>query len=319
LLVKVRLRAVIRLQEEATMILVVGATGLLGFEICRQLREAGQEVRALVRAPTTPRVTELAALGAHLVKGDLKQPASLRSACTGISVVVTTATATSRKGGGDTIETVDRDGQLTLVRAAADAGVRRFVYISAAPTRCNCPFLRYKREVEDAVRTSGMQWVILQPTAFMDIWLSPVMGWDLEKGRARLLGKGEARSSFIHAGDVAAFAVLASTRPDVVNRELLLGGPEGLSGLDVLGICEQVTGRTFSVQRVPRAVLAAVSLLLRPIDTKTSSLLAMGAATAKHGHVVEMGPLLAEFPLKLTSVRTYVEKVEAGRSAARQA
>jgi NADH dehydrogenase len=290
------------------MILVVGATGLLGFEICRRLREAGEEVRALVRTPSGGRVAELAALGAHLVKGDLKQPSSLRSACTGATVVVTTATATSRKGGGDTIESVDRDGQLTLVRAAADAGVRRFVYVSAAPSRCHCPFLRYKREVESAVRASGMEWVILQPTAFMDVWLSPVMGWDLEKGRARLLGKGDARTSFIHAGDVAAFAVLAATRRDLVNRQLRLGGPDALSGQEVVGICQEVTGRPFAVQHVPRAVLGAVSLLLRPIDTRTSLLLAMGASSAKHGDVIDMAPLLAEFPVTLTSVRKYVEK-----------
>jgi NADH dehydrogenase len=291
------------------MILVVGATGLLGFEICRQLREAGEEVRAMVRTPSAGRVAALGALGAHLVKGDLKRPSSLRTACTGATVVVSTATATSRKGGGDTIESVDRDGQLTLVRAAADAGVRRFVYVSAAPSRCNCPFLRYKREVEDAVRTSGMEWVILQPTAFMDVWLSPLMGWDLEQGRARLLGKGDARTSLIHAGDVAAFAVLAATRRDLVNRRLLLGGPEALSGRDVVAICQEVTGRPFAVQRVPRVVLGAASLLLRPIDTRTSSLLAMGAATAKHGDVVDMTPLLAEFPVQLTSLRKYVEKV----------
>jgi NADH dehydrogenase len=289
------------------MILVVGATGLLGFEICRRLREAGEEVRALVRTPSSGRVADLAALGAHLVKGDLKQPSSLRSACSGASVVVTTATATARKGGGDTIETVDRDGQLTLVRAAADAGVRRFVYVSAAPSRANCPFLRYKREVESAVRQSGMEWVILQPTAFMDVWLSPLMGWDIEKGRARLLGRGDTRTSFIHVGDVAAFAVLAATRGELVNRVVPLGGPEALSGLDVVGICQQVTGQTFEVQRVPRAVLAAVSLLLRPIDTRTSSLLAMGAAAAKHGDAIDMTPLLGEFPVRLTSVREYVE------------
>jgi NADH dehydrogenase len=291
------------------MVLVVGATGLLGFEICRRLREAGEEVRALVRTPSTGRVAELAALGAHLVKGDLKQAASLRTACAGSSVVVSTATATSRKGGGDTIESVDRDGQLALVRAAADAGVRRFVYISAAPSRCHCPFLRYKREVEQAVRTSGMEWVILQPTAFMDVWLSPLMGWNLVSGRARLLGKGDTRTSFIHAGDVAAFAVLAAVRRSLANRELRLGGPEALSGREVVAICQEVTGRPFTVQHVPRVVLGAASLLLRPVDTRTSSLLAMGASTAKHDDVIDMAPLLAEFPVELTSVRRYVERL----------
>jgi uncharacterized protein YbjT (DUF2867 family) len=297
------------------MILVVGATGLLGFEVCRQLRDARHEVRALVRTPTSPRVAQLAALGVHLVKGDLKAPSSLRAACAGAAVVVSTATATSRRGGGDTIESVDRDGQLTLVRAAADAGVHRLVYVSAAPSRARCPFLRYKREVERAVRASGMEWVILQPTAFMDVWLSPLMGWDLQNGRARVFGKGVARTSYIDIRDVAAFAALAATRRDVVNRELVLGGPEALSGLDVVAACQDVTGRAFAVQRVPRAVLAAASLLLRPIDTRTSSLMAMGAAAARHGDIVEMAPLLAEFPVRLTTVREHIQKALARGSS----
>lgn len=297
------------------MILVVGATGLLGFEVCRQLRDGRHEVRALVRAPSSGRVAALAALGAHLAQGDLKAAASLRAACKGAAVVVSTATATSRKGGGDTIESVDRDGQLTLVRAAADAGVRRFVYVSAAPGRAHCPFLAYKQQVEQAVRTSGMEWVILQPTAFMDVWLSPAMGWDLEKGRARLLGKGRRSLSYIDARDVAAFSVLAATQADARNRELLLGGPEALSGLDVLAICEEVTGRTFSVQRVPPALVYSASLLLRPIDTKISSLLAMGAAAARHDQVIDMRPVLAKFPVRLTTLREHVERVVARQAS----
>jgi uncharacterized protein YbjT (DUF2867 family) len=291
------------------VILVVGATGLLGLEICRRLREGGHEVRALVRARSTGRVAELAEVGARLIQGDLREPSSLRAACPGAAVVVSTATAASRKGGGDTIENVDRDGQLTLVRAAADTGVRRFVYVSVAPGRARCPFLTYKREVEAAVRASGMEWIILQPTAFMDVWLSPVMGWDLEQGRARLFGSGEARTSYVAVSDVAAFGVLAATRRELVNRALVLGGPEALSPLDIVAICEQLTGRTFKVQHVPLGVLRAVSLLLRPFDTRTSSLMAMGAAAAARGDTVEMAPVLGELPVRLTSVREYVERV----------
>jgi uncharacterized protein YbjT (DUF2867 family) len=296
------------------MILVVGATGLLGFEVCRQLRQEGHEVAALVRAPASPGASALAALGARIIPGDLTRVASLRSACTGIDTIVSTATATSRKGPEETIENVDRDGQLALVRAAVDAGVHRYVYVSAAPNRLNCPFLRYKREVEGAVRASGMSWVILQPTAFMDVWLSPMMGWDLKAGRARLIGNGDVRTSYVAVKDVAAFAVLAATRPGLVNRDLVLGGPEALSGTAVVAICERVTGRTFSVQRVPAAAVRTVSLLLRPFDTKMSSLLAMGANAALVGDSVDMRPLLDEFPVRLTPVEEHVAKVSGGVS-----
>src|SRR5689334_6072457 len=78
--------------SERLMILVVGATGLLGGEICQQLAAAGHSVRALVR-PTAneSRVENLRRLGAELVTGDLKDPASLDKACAGADVVITTA------------------------------------------------------------------------------------------------------------------------------------------------------------------------------------------------------------------------------------
>jgi uncharacterized protein YbjT (DUF2867 family) len=232
-----------------------------------------------------------------------------------MATVVTTATATGRNGRDDTIESVDRDGQLTLVRAAADAGTKRFVYVSAAPSRARCPFLGYKREVEDAVRRSGMEWVILQPTAFMEVWFSPAMGWNLKRGRARLVGSGRARTSYVAASDVAAFAVLAATERRLANRPLVIGGPEALSGLDVVALCEEVTGRAFKVRHIPLNLLRTGSLLLRPFNTKVSSLMAMGATAAMCGDQIDMAPVLAEFPTRLTSVRDYLEKA-AGAAAA---
>lgn len=297
------------------MILVVGATGLLGFETCKQLRARGLDVVALVRNPVSARAAELVSLGVRLAAGDLVHPSSLHSACSGAATVVTTATATSRTGREDTIEAVDLYGQLALVRAAADAGVHRFVYVSAAPSPAACPFLRYKREVEAAVRRSGLAWTILQPTAFMDVWLSPAMGWDIRAGDARVIGAGEARTSYMAVKDVASFVVLAATRDELVGRTLVLGGPEALSASQVVALCERVTGRPFRVRRVPAIALRAASLLLRPFDTKMSSLLAMGACAAKRDDVIDMRPVLSEFPLQLTSVEEFVSEKAAGLPA----
>ena len=62
--------------------LVVGATGMVGSEVCRRLIAAGKDVRALVRAPSDPdKVKQLRALGAKTVLGDLRDRASLDAAC----------------------------------------------------------------------------------------------------------------------------------------------------------------------------------------------------------------------------------------------
>ena len=73
------------------MNLVVGATGHLGLEICRQLAAQGKPLRVMVRATTDPAKVELLrGLGAEIVHGTLHDPASLVKACRGITTVICT-------------------------------------------------------------------------------------------------------------------------------------------------------------------------------------------------------------------------------------
>jgi uncharacterized protein YbjT (DUF2867 family) len=105
------------------MNLIVGATGLVGGEICRRLAADRKPVRALVR-PTgdASRIDELRAAGAELVSGDLKEPASVQAACVGATAVLSTASSMLSRQPGDTIDGVDRLGQLQLIEAAKSAG-----------------------------------------------------------------------------------------------------------------------------------------------------------------------------------------------------
>ena len=113
------------------MILVVGATGLLGARICERLRAEGCSVRALVRRTSSPdKVNALRALGCELATGDLKDPPQIKAACQGISALISTASSTLSRQAGDSIESVDLQGQLALVNAARSSGVGRFVYVS---------------------------------------------------------------------------------------------------------------------------------------------------------------------------------------------
>ena len=113
------------------MILIVGSTGLVGNEICTQLAAQKIPFRALVRKDSAPeKVNHLKSLGAEIVVGDLKEPASLADACEGVEKVISTASCTFTMREGDSIETVDRQGQLNLVEAAKNAHVKRFVFIS---------------------------------------------------------------------------------------------------------------------------------------------------------------------------------------------
>src|SRR5262245_54581403 len=113
------------------MDLVVGATGMLGGAIFRLLTAGGRRVRAMTRAGSDPvKVEALERLGAEIVHGDLKDRASLAAACRDATLVVSTASSTIARQQGDSIESVDHQGQLDLVEAAERAGVERFILIS---------------------------------------------------------------------------------------------------------------------------------------------------------------------------------------------
>ena len=77
------------------MNLVVGATGMVGFEICRLLRQAGKPVRGLCRPSAAPEKQKaLASMGVEILAADLKDPVSLERASAGVTTVLSTASST---------------------------------------------------------------------------------------------------------------------------------------------------------------------------------------------------------------------------------
>src|SRR5262245_33939967 len=199
------------------MFLVVGATGPVGLggEICRQLRAAGKPVRALVRPTANPdQLANLAHLGVELINGDLKNAQSLHGACRGIETVVSTASMMVSRQRGDTVENVDGTGQSDLVDAAEAAGVASFVYFSFSKNiDRDFPFRNAKRAIERRLKQSRLAYTILRPTFLMEVWLSPIGGFDYRNAHARIYGGGRNPISWISMYDVARFTVISLGSP----------------------------------------------------------------------------------------------------------
>jgi len=287
------------------MNLIVGATGLVGGEICRRLATEKKPVRALVR-PTgdASRIEELRTAGAELVAGDLKDPASIEAACAGATAVLSTASSTLSRQPGDTIDGVDRLGQLQLVEAAKSAGVKHFVYISVSPMAVDFALQRAKREVEQAVIASGMTYTILRPTFFMEIWLSKVLGFDLAERKVRIYGTGENPISWISFPNVAEFAVRSLETPAARNATFTLGGPEALAPLEVVRIFEELSGRHFTTECVMESVLRLGKDSARRALDEAFAALSLAYA---HGDAIDMRAVLEIMPVRLVSVREYAK------------
>lgn len=285
------------------MNLIVGATGLVGGEICRRLAAEQKPVRALVR-PTgdRSRIDELRAAGAELATGDLKDRASIQAACAGVTAVLSTASSTLSRQPGDTIEGVDRTGQLQLIEAAASAGVKHFVYVSFSPMPDDFALQRAKREVEQALTASGMAYTILRPTFFMEVWLSPALGFDAGARRARIYGTGEKPISWISFPNVAEFAVRSLAAPAARNATLTLGGPQALTPLEVVRIFEEIGGAPFAIEHMMEAVLRAGKASARTALDEAFAALSLAYA---HGDAIDMRATLEAMPVRLVSVREY--------------
>lgn len=288
-------------------ILVVGATGFLGMEICRQLKVNHENVFGLVRKTAAEdRTKALKQWGIQFLEGDLKDKASLKKALQGIDTVISTASSTFSRQDGDSIQTVDNEGQSNLVDEAKAAGVKQFVFISFSFTPQGFPLQTAKQRAEEKIKTSGMSYSIIKPSFFMEAWLSPAVGFDFPNAKATIYGEGINKISWISISDVAAFTVGAMDNEAARNKTFEIGGPEALSPLEVVAIFEKASGRKFELQHVPvEALQGQWNAAPDDLSKSFASLMLFYA----HGHPVEMKEPLKTFGLKLKSVQEYAAQV----------
>lgn len=294
------------------MILIVGATGVLGGLITQQLLKDGKEVRILVREnslaeamalermATSPRA--LIEAGAKPFYGDLKDRDSLDWACDGIDVVITTANSAMR-GGVDTVDTVDRQGNSNLIAAAEAAGVKQLIFTSFLGANPNSPvpLFQAKAEAEKALAESGLTYTILAPNFYYEAWISMVVGIPLQAHQPiTLVGEGNRSHSLISVGDVAAYAVAAVGHPAAINQRLVLGGPEPLTWRGIVAAFEQALGQVLPLQFVtPGEPIPLLPEMVPPVL----------AAMETYDSVIPMEALARTFGVPGTPLTTFIYKM----------
>lgn len=247
--------------KPASQILVVGATGSQGGAVAQALLSSGVTVRALVRDLQSDKAVALAAAGASLIPGDLRDASSLEAALTDVGGVFSVQLAPSSDPDSER-----REGR-ALTEAARKAGAIHFVHASVSGvamhradprwlgSRWNRNYWDSKADVEDMVREAGFRaYTILRPALLMENFIAPKAAWmfpDLARGRIRTAVRPATSIPFVGVTDVA--AAVAAAFAD----QTRFGGAEIELAGDVLRLPEAAD--VLSVATGARIVVETVS------------------------------------------------------------
>ncbi len=276
-------------------VLVTGGTGFVGPHVVHALRARDLPVRALVRERR--RATRLDSWGVELVEGDVTDPESLRAAVAGADVVVhLVAIIRGRRADYDRVMT---QGTRDLVAAARDAGVKRFVLMSALGTnersKDAVPYFHAKWEMEQAVKASGIEYVIFRPS-FVFGRDGGVLPTFVRLARwtpvTPIVGAGTRRLQPIWVDDVGAYFAAAVDRPGAANRTFELGGPDALTWNEFWSRLKSVLGARRPSLHVPVSLMRAQATLLErlpnaPVTRDQLTMLELGDNVVSNDDAVQ--------------------------------
>ncbi|ESA37199.1 nucleoside-diphosphate sugar epimerase [Leptolyngbya sp. Heron Island J] len=234
-------------------ILVVGATGTLGRQIVRNALDEGFDVKCLVR--NFQKAAFLREWGAQLVQANICGPKSLPPCFDDVTAVIDAATARPQ----DSVYDVDWDGKVNLIKAALDANVERYVFISIL----NCeqyphvPLMDVKHCTEKFLEESGINYTILRPCGFLQGLVGQYAVPILEKQAIWVMGEA-APIAYMNTQDIARFAVRSLKLPETNKRSFPLAGTRAWGGYELVRLCERLSGETAKVSTMSLGLLRGV-------------------------------------------------------------
>lgn len=230
----------------AVMIFVTGGTGFIGQALLRQLVASGQPVRSLIRPSVhTPQLPH--GIPIEVAVCSLKDERGLRAALKGVDVVYHLA-GSERRGGRADLMDVDIQGTRSMAHACAEAGVKRFFYLSrlGADRASAYPVLKAKAIAENYIRQSGIPYTILRSASAFGAgdWFT--------NGLARMAraipmvfllpGDGSTLLQPIWVEDLTTCLVWALDDPATINQTYSIGGPESIPFKEILRMVLDTAG-----------------------------------------------------------------------------
>jgi uncharacterized protein YbjT (DUF2867 family) len=258
------------------MILLTGGAGFVGAHVVHAIRGEGRPVRALVRNPAEASARKLAAWGCELARGDMVDAESVRAAVSGCDTVVHLVAI--RTGRPEEFERVMVGGTRSLVAAAKEAGVGRFVLMSALgtsdETKDLSPYYRAKWTQEQEVERAGIPYTIFRPSFIFgrEGGVLPIFVRQVRWSPVVPIVVGDRRLQPIWVDDVAAYFAKAVETAGADARTFELGGPDAVTWTDLFERIKRRLGKRRAFLHMPtglvRAGATVIERLPRPLITR---------------------------------------------------
>jgi uncharacterized protein YbjT (DUF2867 family) len=227
------------MMQERKMILVTGASGTVGGEVLRQLREHGAAVRGAFYHPA--KAAQAKSTGVDAVVMDFGDRASIASGLKGVDkVFLLGATAPNQS-----------ELEINVVEEAKRAGVKHIVKLSVlAAAGEKYTFAKLHRAVEKKIEASGVPYTFLRANQFMQNFVTYQAGTIRSEGAFYAPAK-ESMTSMIDVRDIAAVAEKALTEVGHTGKTYELTGSEALTNQKAAEKLSAAVGKKISYVDVP--------------------------------------------------------------------
>ena len=249
-------------------IFVAGGTGFVGRSVVRALLARGFLVRCLVRPGSERQLKGFESI--DRVPGDVLLPEGLVACAEGCAAIVNlVGIIREQRSRGVTFERLHVQATANMLRVAKEAGVKRYVQMSALGARSGArsAYHRTKWRAEEAVRESGIGWTIFRPSIIFgagDEFISVLAGMIRRLPAVPVLGDGQYRLQPIPVEQIAEGFAQALRIEASVGRSYEVGGPEAYRFVEILDQIGAALGRP-TVRKI-HVPLGAVKLATRALD-----------------------------------------------------
>lgn len=242
-------------------IFIAGGTGFVGGHLKRELLDRGHELRLLVHKRGVD-----GGKGLEQVEGDIASGEDLVQGLNGCDAVINLVGIIREfLGKGVTFERLHVQATANLLAAAKEAGVRRYLQMSALGTRPDAVsnYHKTKFRAEELVRASGLDWTIMRPSLIYgprDSFVNMLAGQLRLVPVMPIIGNGRYRLQPIHADDVARCFALALEMSRTIGQTYEICGNDRLRYTDLLDLVADAIGK--SAPPKPQAPLCLMKLVI---------------------------------------------------------